>query len=81
MALKIVPSNEGPAAPAGAVALKLHARPIGGTVGAKPVLCLDGGALATTAEFVAEPGMVYAVVGHGPLQSARTWGVFARHAG
>ena len=53
---------------------------IGGKVDAQPVLSLatEGGDVA--GEFVAEAGKVYAVIGHGPSQPARTWAVFARHA-
>lgn len=78
VAVKVMP-------PAGAAGtrpvLNILARPVGGVAMAHPAMAIPSGTGEMVAEFTAEPGMIYAVVGHGGERRARDWAVFARRAG
>jgi SAM-dependent methyltransferase len=80
VALKILPPEDSSAKPGRPVALKVVSRPIGGPLDPEPVLVRHTEGADVACEFPAEAGKVYAVVGRGPQQCARTWGVFARCA-
>ncbi|WP_165982400.1 class I SAM-dependent methyltransferase [Dankookia rubra] len=78
VAVRITPPDDGTARPGQPVALRVSSRPVGGKVDPQPVLVLTTEGGDAGGEFLAEPGKVYAVVGTGPWQPARTWGILAR---